>query len=367
MAYRPPQGLRPPMTEEAKQRIAESVRARAAERREAAGLPPAYQPGIPVADYLEKPIEKVKMNDQEFSPDLFIPMQTGKPIDKLFTLTGGIPKACNYMLIGDPGVGKSTVSLDILSDLLLAGFKVLFISAEMNRIDLYEYVRRFPKFGDVDIIFTGEYCDSNPKTVVERALQEGYDIVLIDSFAELIDDIRTALRYSAAEAEKWLIDLMISHNVGKNDESRHTSFIAIQQVTKGGVFVGSNKIKHNTQGMLELRMDQTGASYMLFSKNRRGPAGKKMYFSLAKSGDVFYDVKRFMNDENIRDAVEREKEELNGEESSFDALLGIASPGGGEETIYEENTDEEKYEALEEEEEQDYEFDDEEAVEEDNE
>jgi hypothetical protein len=351
MAYKPPQGLRPPMSEEAKQRIADAVRARAAEKREAAGLPPAHQPGVPVPDYLEKPIEKVKMNDQEFSPDLFVPMQTGKPIDKLFTLAGGIPKACNYMLIGDPGVGKSTVSLDILSDLLLAGFKVLFISAEMNRIDLYEYVRRFPKFGDVDIIFTGEYCDSNPKTVVESCLREGYDIVLIDSFAELIDDVRTSLRYSAAEAEKWLIDLMISHNVGKNDEARHTTVIAIQQVTKGGVFIGSNKIKHATQGMLELRMDPSGNSYMHFSKNRRGPAGKKMYYSLAKSGDVFYDEKRFNNDENIRDAVEREKEELNGEESSFDALLGIASPGDQQETIYAENDDEERYEELEAEEE----------------
>jgi len=82
-----------------------------------------------------------------------------------------------------------------------------------------------------------------------------------------------------------------------------------------------------------------------------------MYYSLAKTGDVFYDEKRFNNDENIRDAVEREKDELNGEESSFDALLGIASQGDPQETIYEENDDEERYEDLESEEEEDADMD----------
>jgi hypothetical protein len=354
MAYKQPTGSRPPMSEEARLRISESIKLKAAERRADAGLPPIVyggSPGSAAPDFLEKPIEKVKMNDQEFSADLFVPMKTGKPIDKLFTLAGGVPKACNYLLIGDPGVGKSTVSLDIISDLQAAGYKVLFISAEMNRIDLYEYVQRFPKFGDVDIIFTGEYCDSNPKTVIEGALAEGYDIVLIDSFAEVQDDVRGVLKFTAAEAEKWLINLMISHNIGNNEERKHTTFIAIQQVTKGGVFVGSNKIKHATQGMLELRLDSTGASHMSFSKNRRGSSGKKMYYSLAKSGDVYYDEKRFNNDENIRDAVEREKEELNGEESNFDALLGIASPGEQVDEEFESTSQVEQNETVYEEEE----------------
>jgi len=327
MAYKPPTGSRPPMSEEARLRISESIKLKAAERRADAGLPPIMyggSPGSAAPDFLEKPIEKVKMNDQEFSADLFVPMKTGKPIDKLFTLAGGVPKACNYMIVGDPGVGKSTVTLDILSDLQLLGYKVLFISAEMNRIDLYDYVNRFPKFGNVDIIFTGEYCDSNPKTVMEGALAEGYDIVLIDSFTEVQDDLKEALNISTKSAEKWIIKTMIDHNNGNNEARKHTTFFAIVQVTKGGIFVGSNTIKHATQGMLELRIDQTGASHMAFSKNRRGSTGKKMYYSLAKTGDVFYDEKRYNNDENVRDAVEREKEELNGEESNFDALLGIS-------------------------------------------
>ena len=136
MAYKEPTGNRKPMSPEAKARIAEAVRLAAAKKREEQGLPPITHGNIPAPDYIEKPLELVRMKHQEFPDDLFIPMATGKPVDLLFTNDGGLPKACNFMLIGDPGVGKSTVSLDILSDLALKGFKVLFISAEMTRIDL---------------------------------------------------------------------------------------------------------------------------------------------------------------------------------------------------------------------------------------
>jgi hypothetical protein len=326
MAYKEPTGNRKPMTPEAKARIAEAVRLAAARKREEQGLPPISQGNTPAPDFIEKPLELVRMKHQEFPDDLFVPMATGKPVDLLFTNDGGIPKACNFMLIGDPGVGKSTVSLDILSDLALKGFKVLFISAEMTRIDLYGYVQRFPKFGEVDILFIGEYCDSNPKTVIEQALLPGYDVVLIDSFAEVQEDIKEALKLSSSGSEKWLIDLMVSHNLGNNTMKKNTTFIAIQQVTKGGVFVGSNKLKHNTTGMLELRMDQdSGSSYMVFAKNRRGSVGKRMFYSLSASGDVEYDLKRFSNDEDARTALAHERTLLESEEGAFDTLFNTGT------------------------------------------
>ena len=294
MAHKESQGLRKPMSDEAKAKIAEAVKFAAQRKRQEMGLPPAGFPLAPRPDYIEKPLELVRMSNQEFPDDLFIPMKTGKAVDFLFTNEGGIPKACNFMLIGDPGVGKSTVSLDILSDLALAGYSVLFISAEMTRIDLYGYVKRFPKFGEVDILFIGEYCDSNSKTVIDKILEPGYDIVLIDSFAEVQEDIKESLRLTTSGAEKWLIDSMVSHNLGNNLSRKNTTFIAIQQVTKGGVFVGSNKLKHNTTGMLELRLC-----------------------------DVHYDVKRFGNDENARETLASERAQLENEEGSFNELFGM--------------------------------------------
>lgn len=329
MAYKPPAGIRKPMSPEARERISQAMRDSASRKREELGLPPLpsqsnVTPATELTSFIEKPLELVKMKDQDFCDDLFVPMPTGKPIDMLFTNQGGLPKACNYILIGDPGVGKSTVSLDILSDLALNGFKVLFVCAEMTRIDLYGYVKRFPKFGEVDILFTGEYCDSNPKTIIEQALKPGYDVVLIDSFSEVQEDIKESLRMTTSGSEKWLIDLMVFHNLGHNDGHRNTSFIAIQQVTKGGVFCGSNKLKHNTTGMLELRNDQeTGTTFIQFTKNRRGSVGKKMFYSLSSTGDVQYDLKRFSNDENARELLATERNLLDNEEQAFDQLFGL--------------------------------------------
>jgi predicted ATP-dependent serine protease len=308
------------MSPEAKARIAEAVRLAAIRKKQEQSF---RQDIHPVVDsFIDKPIELVRMKDQKFSDDLFVPMKTGKPVDFLFSNEGGVPKACNFMLIGDPGVGKSTVSMDILSDLAESGYRVLFISAEMTRIDLYGYVKRYEKFGNLDILFTGEYCDSNPKSVLENALQPGFDVVLIDSFAEVQEDIKEVLKYSSTGSEKFLIDLMLSHNMGNNDSGRNTTFIAIQQVTKGGVFVGTNKLKHNTTGMLELRFDQdTGTQFLVFSKNRRGPVLKRMFYSLSETGDVRYDDRRFNNEENAREALQTERTLIESEASVFDRLI----------------------------------------------
>jgi DNA repair protein RadA/Sms len=230
----------------------------------------------------------VRMSDISFDPSLFQTMKTGKSIDGLLSADGGFPRSTNFMLVGDPGIGKSTVSMDILSDLKIMGHSVLFISGEMDRVDLYGYVKRYPKFGNLDILFLGEYVDSNPKDVIESVLDLGYDVVLIDSFVEVQDTVKEALKMTSNATEKWLIDLMRKHNSGANPKKVYTSFLCIQQVTKEGVFVGSNKLKHNTTGMMELRFTKDGRRYAMFTKNRRGEVNKKLFFDLSSTGDVKY-------------------------------------------------------------------------------
>ena len=322
MARQQSTGIRKPMSEETREKIAAAVRAKARQKRIEAGLPAeGVTPQIPDRS---RELELVQMKDQQFDPELFVPMPTGRAIDQLFTLEGGLPKATNYMVVGDPGVGKSTVTLDIVSDLIKAGYKCLFISAEMTRIDLYKYVQRYPKFGEIDILFLGEYIDDNPKLVVEEALSTGYDVVLIDSFVEVQEAVKEVNRMTTSGSEKWLIDQMIRNNLGNNMAKKHTTFLAIQQVTKGGVFVGSNKLKHNTTGMMEIRYEDevSGTSYVMFTKNRRGPVNRKMYFSLKETENVKYDQKRFSIDEGARETYEEERKQIEAEDDAFDKLLG---------------------------------------------
>ncbi len=272
--------------------------------------------------------ELIKINDVKYDAELFEAWEMRNPLDTLFSIDGGIPKATNWMVVGDPGVGKSTVLLDSLANCKANGAKVLFVSGEMNQVDLYLYVQRFPKFGDIDIFFPQELPEGEcPKQALEELLQQGWDIVLYDSFVEIQEIIREVGGMSSKGSEKWMLDLMSKNNLGHNDTNSYTSFLNIQQVTKGGKFVGSNRLKHMTTGMMEIRFveENDDDRYIFFDKNRRGNVGKRMYFSLHSTGDVTYDIERFNKAEKMHEMKIKEKELLKSGEASFEALFKLES------------------------------------------
>ena len=112
-----------------------------------------------VCNFDDATIKLVQMRDVKFNDDLFIPMKTKTIVDSILSNEGGIFPGTNTVVIGDPGVGKSTVLLDWIANMQNQGKKVLFISGEMNEIDLYGYVKRFPKFGKLPIMFMGDYSN----------------------------------------------------------------------------------------------------------------------------------------------------------------------------------------------------------------
>ena len=79
----------------------------------------------------------VKMDNVKFNDDLFIPIKSKTIVDSLLSTEGCVFPGTNTVVIGDPGVGKSTVLLDLLAQYHKDGKKVLFISGEMNEIDMY--------------------------------------------------------------------------------------------------------------------------------------------------------------------------------------------------------------------------------------
>ena len=243
-----------------------------------------------VCNFDDTPIKLIKMQDVQFSDDLFIPMKTKTIVDSILSTEGGVFPGTNTVIIGDPGVGKSTVLLDWIANMQDQGKKVLFISGEMNEIDMYGYVKRFPKFGKLPIMFMGDYSNC-PKQAVEQVLDTGYDVVLIDSWAEVTAMVKDQMGWARNKVESWMLDLLEKNNKAENQASKNTAFICIQQMTKQGEFAGSNRIKHMTTAMAALRFDGRGRDaerYIEFSKNRRGGVGEKIFFSLHRGGRVDY-------------------------------------------------------------------------------
>ena len=233
-------------------------------------------------------ITTIKMKDMKFDPSLFRPMKSGRIIDAHFSSQKGLMKGTNYAIVGDPGIGKTTVMLDMLADLQRKGKKVLFISGEMNQIDMFGYVKRYPKFGDVPILFMGDHTEDNNLEVIENILSEGWDVVLIDSMAEVQNAVVDTHKgwMSSKKAETELLNVFEKHNLGQTDSNTNTSFLVIQQVTKGGEFAGSNRFKHMMTGMAHMKWTKEGDRTFFFSKNRRGGDMSVRLFNLSTPNRV---------------------------------------------------------------------------------
>ena len=65
----------------------------------------------------DKQARIVRMRDIQLDESLFRNYLTGTVLDELLCSYKGLPKGVNYMVIGDPGVGKTTIILDMLADI----------------------------------------------------------------------------------------------------------------------------------------------------------------------------------------------------------------------------------------------------------
>ncbi len=249
---------------------------------------------------LKKPKVEL-MKDFEYTEDLFIPMVTDTLIDGVFSAEGGIMPATNYIMVGDGGIGKSTILMEVISKLMNKGKRCLFINAEMTKTDMVGYIKRFPMFAEIPMVHVMELEDDDMLGQIRLVLLDGYDIVLIDSFSELHEAIKESNKLSNKLAELSMINLMKEHNLANNDLKKYTSFLSIQQVGKTGTFLGTNKLKHNTTGMIEMRFDKkTKSRKIIITKNRRGFQYDELYFDI-KDGVVVYNEALLMAYKDAQD------------------------------------------------------------------
>lgn len=227
----------------------------------------------------------VQMDNIKFNDDLFVPMLIGNKLDEFFSSDRGLMRGCNYAFVGDPGVGKSTILLDVLSGLQKNNYKVLFISAEMTSIDLYGYIKRYPKFGSIPILFLGDYHDENPLEILEKTLKEGWDVILVDSMAEVTTQFTDYFGGTYKSSESKILNLFDRHNKAYNDNNKNATFLIIQQVTKQGNFAGSNRFKHILTGMAYLKYSE-GSRFIFFDKNRRGGCMDCLFFNFDSKNSI---------------------------------------------------------------------------------
>jgi len=269
----------------------------------------------------------VEINELDF-PNFQL-LKTGTFVDNLLSdheEGGGLYTGTVNIVVGESGVGKSTVMLDILANIKQTNpdANILYVSSEMTRNDIYFYKQKTPIIGDIPTLLMMDYIKTgNMDQVIEEVAFNGdYDVVLLDSFQDMVVKFKDILGWKATYAETWLTNIMIDAA-----DKMGIAVLAIQHLTKGGTYVGSTYLKHATTSMLEFRFDSEGARYLEFSKNRRGGGNinKPLYYTL-ENGKIKYDQARFEGTQVAKEIESTEMQRKLEAEETFNALfLGMGS------------------------------------------
>ena len=229
-------------------------------------------------------VELFRGNDLEFNESLFVPLKTNTEMDIILSTDGGLMPGTSMMIAGGPGSGKSTLVMDMLSKFTQQGLKCLLVQGEMDQIGHYKYCRRMPSFGCIQTLFLKDYME-NIKETIEHVFNLGYDVIAVDSIAEVLDMYKDQNGGTSKQAESWFLKLQDNVKKGKNSKNYYTSFINIQQMTKSDEFAGSNRLKHMMEAFCKVQRSKDGLERsMHFEKNRDCDKDFKVFFSIYQDG-----------------------------------------------------------------------------------
>ena len=192
-------------------------------------------------------------------------------------LGDGIVKGSLVLVGGDPGIGKSTLLLQVCRNLALAGKRVLYISGEES---LKQIKMRAGRIGHIEgeLLFLSE---TNLDVIAGSMETVKPDIVIIDSIQTMYQEEVSAAPGSVSQvrqATSLLLQLAKSLGI--------TIFI-VGHVTKEGVVAGPRVLEHMVDTVLYFEGDRHAAYRILRSvKNRFGSTNEIGVFEMQQVGLV---------------------------------------------------------------------------------
>ncbi len=209
-------------------------------------------------------------------------------------LGGGIVAGSLILVGGDPGIGKSTLLLQVCRNLAAAGRKVLYISGEES---LKQIKLRAGRIGTVtgDLLFL---CETNLDSVLDTISEVRPEAVVIDSIQTMYrEEVSSAPGSVGQVRESTNLLMQIAKGMGV------TVFI-VGHVTKEGMVAGPRVLEHMVDTVLYFEGDRH-ASYRILRgvKNRFGSTNEIGVFEMREQGLAEVEnPSEFMLDGRPRDA-----------------------------------------------------------------
>ncbi len=190
-------------------------------------------------------------------------------------LGGGIVTGSLVLVGGDPGIGKSTILLQVCKNLTGDGKKVLYVSGEESLQQIRMRADRMGEFSDgLELL-----CETNLDSVREGIESSKPEVVVIDSIQTMFNENVTSAPGSVSQVrESTAVLMQIAKGTGI------TIFI-VGHVTKEGVVAGPRVLEHMVDTVLYFEGDRY-ASYRILRavKNRFGSTNEIGVFEMAKDG-----------------------------------------------------------------------------------
>lgn len=189
-------------------------------------------------------------------------------------LGGGIVPGSLLLLGGDPGIGKSTLALQVALNMAGENSKVLYISGEESPQQIKMRSRRLPDGADIQIL--GE---TNLETILDTMVADHPDLAIIDSIQTLNSSEIGGVVGGVSQLSYCTNALM---RVAKEN---HIAVLLIGHVTKEGMLAGPKTIEHMVDTVLYLEGDRFLSLRLLrSSKNRFGSVGEVGVFEMTNEG-----------------------------------------------------------------------------------
>ena len=203
----------------------------------------------------------------------YIRVKTGtSELDRV--LGGGIVKGSVVLLAGEPGIGKSTLLMQICSQL---SERVLYVSGEESKGQLKLRGERLEINGEGVYFLT----ETNVDSVLSHAEKLKPEIVIIDSIQTMFDPNCTSIPGSINQVKECAVKLIAKA------KSQGISIILVGHVNKEGIVAGPKILEHMVDAVLYFEGERI-QSYRIIRaiKNRFGSTNEIGVFEMSDKGLV---------------------------------------------------------------------------------
>lgn len=189
-------------------------------------------------------------------------------------LGGGLVRGSVVLIAGQPGIGKSTLLMQ-LADALAKGYKVLYVSGEESGHQVGQRAKRLGADGDRLRLATS----TNTHDIAATISSGEYELVVVDSIQTVSAEGFAGGPGSVSQitgSARLLLQAAKQHN---------TALILVGHVTKEGAIAGPKVLEHVVDVVLQLEGDRYGGFKVLrATKNRFGPTSEAGIFEMVEEG-----------------------------------------------------------------------------------